>query len=1823
MSIPSTAFRKASAQSPARAAAALARAAATLAAAALLLVFTSAAASAADILAADKLTAPEALLPYLSWLADPQGEIGVRDLSAGAVQERFTPLYKGIPLKNKGPVWFRLVTVNSRRGDAGAVPAQDGIRLSMNLGQLPPGGARLFYSESPGPVSAPGVWHSETVDSREETLLPEAGLTPLSIYIRMEEMPGLWFSPMIGPQSAARAGLLPLDLLLPGITAAAAVACLLRLAADRALWALWAALYLVCVLGQSSLPLPSTDRGFVPMNLPALLAPGLTLMILPHVGRCMFRTDKASALKGGTLYFCSLLGAMTAMLPLVPGFSWLTRLFPLSPLLLAPALPFCLSSMAAKKPGALAFSGAVIMPVLGALLCLAALKYPDLHPAAARGGLWGLAVGGLGLALARVPRNVPGPGTGDEDKEGPAVPDTPGGLSAAFSVLSPQSQYEELPPLAVTHIGGAGDAEPAGTPRAGAGREDGQQGGDTSAGDKAGLLRTPGERPEKAHDISFFLPSGEDRSYLDLPSEVMNILEGPVPTDAAQPGSYPFNLHTLVRQVHDIVSPLAESKGLIFSWYMSPSLPVLLEGDSPRLRGALILLLQSAVQAADGGAVQLAVRRNPMTSFEGDLLFSISDNGSAQRTDAGFFLAWELASRTGGAFSVDYSATGGTRTAFNVRFKLLGAETALDPAVSALASPGGPESAAPPPRIGGARSLCILPAEMTGGARRHIARCLEGVPHTAVNAFDEEQLLRLAGEHEPDLVIFDADMPENVITRCLAGLRADEGAKGRKRAAVLVLTGHDMQAARLLEAGAGYVLGKPFTREAFLDAVVAAVPSAAPRLRASAEASAERPGMSAQPARGRVPGVSGAGPAGSPVVSGAGEDATWETFVPLHEVSAQHADADPDTAAGTPVAANGARPLPAAPDRSGQSHAETGADDDHAAKLPRPARLIPRGMTPDAPPFGEPATEAAPAAAPASAAGTVPASAPEPAPWSAAGPAPSSVPGSASAAGVKSEAASDEAEESEAKALPRPARLIPRGMAAEKPEGGSGPEVSSPAGPSASDEPDSALMPGQRLSRDPFLDPSVAFLRPTFTPPGRPPLREAVKLATGLEVSGAVSDAPEAPANAAGHAAVPPPPAGEVPAPSVTPPRPAGEVPAPPVTPAEDGNSTSRTAPVARETPGDTGGGRRIPSARQGRSGQSPGVPLRGREQSGGTVVGQAAQQAQAGPRTGVHLQVRAQPDAADPPTSSAGKGDDASGTARQVSGIAGEDRARAGGSAAELYRQQQADLGEDRARAGGSARAVHHAAERPGAVQVQLPPRHGIPHKGEADAGAAEKAAPKVPQPTGSPHGMQVSVHPSRNSAGGTSSPQPSPPPLSVRSAQGNSGQNAGASSTQSFQVRTAPAATTEVRSPQGESSRGRAARAEAGQATAGHAAAARVGTASVAVAQVGTAPAETGPVRVARTEAAPPEAGSLEAAHPKAGSPKAGSLEAGSLEAAPPEAGQFEAPRGEEQAPIENALSGMNGEVTPDAVGRAASDAAPMVMGLSPEDVVAPATAPAAAPYRRAETGKRGRHDEEHPIDPGAVRAPDRAEDGIQAGAGRGREEEKRTLPGSLIDFMLLDSAQEETDTGAANGTEKTGLPRPASGKSGRDAGGPAVAGSRKPPQAENNAAGQATREPGRPARPVSKADAARSKAIRAAAQPSAESPVALQPDPKAPITNLPVSLPVPLPGLDGEFLDPDALPLLPGLTGALADALQDAEKGRDEKRLALVQEAAARMASRAEHFGLNRLGRLARCLERAAEARDEEASVTILEDLRRAAQQYEKALTECFHSFAGVGG
>ncbi|MDL2291381.1 hypothetical protein LJC09_04690, partial [Desulfovibrio sp. OttesenSCG-928-F20] len=46
----------------------------------------------ARLLTADLVREPQSLLPYCSWLPDPEGAHSVESISSGSLQERFAPL---------------------------------------------------------------------------------------------------------------------------------------------------------------------------------------------------------------------------------------------------------------------------------------------------------------------------------------------------------------------------------------------------------------------------------------------------------------------------------------------------------------------------------------------------------------------------------------------------------------------------------------------------------------------------------------------------------------------------------------------------------------------------------------------------------------------------------------------------------------------------------------------------------------------------------------------------------------------------------------------------------------------------------------------------------------------------------------------------------------------------------------------------------------------------------------------------------------------------------------------------------------------------------------------------------------------------------------------------------------------------------------------------------------------------------------------------------------------------------------------------------------------------------------------------------------------------------------------------------------------------------------------------------------------------------------------------------------------------------------------------------------------------------------------------
>lgn len=116
------------------------------------------------------------------------------------------------------------------------------------------------------------------------------------------------------------------------------------------------------------------------------------------------------------------------------------------------------------------------------------------------------------------------------------------------------------------------------------------------------------------------------------------------------------------------------------------------------------------------------------------------------------------------------------------------------------------------------------------------------------------------------------------------------------------------------------------------------------------------------------------------------------------------------------------------------------------------------------------------------------------------------------------------------------------------------------------------------------------------------------------------------------------------------------------------------------------------------------------------------------------------------------------------------------------------------------------------------------------------------------------------------------------------------------------------------------------------------------------------------------------------------------------------------------------------------------------------------------------------------------------------------------------------------------------------------------------------------------------------------------AVDPDERAGRVNpAPARHPEP-PGLAND----DITPFIPGLLETLDAALDDARRGRADNSTFAVQEAAARIAGKAESFGLRVLERIARCVERAATADDMAAVRDLLPELEAAVERNRIALT-----------
>lgn len=652
------------------------------------------------------------LLPDLQYFIDVTGTMDVEEAAAPSNSQMFKALnVKELP-RVTGVMWLRFTLAPLPAGGRSQA-------MLLDMGPDVPADP-VLYEPAANQATDSVEWREILPSHRNVMLLPEPGADPITCYIRLDGLPGIWFSPMLrSPQDAASnwgslagtAALLALAVVM--------LLCLLRGLSERGQWRIWTALYVGVALAQGIFGMPAYGSGSITLNQSlAVLAPGLALMLLPHVGRHLMRTRGRSPLLDAQFILLSLPGAALALLPLLPGFSWSIRFLSLWPACTAIFTLSALGGAIMGLGGARRFLLGCLVPPLFVAAGIMGLDYGYAANLLASAPLWGTALSALLIAGTGLPRDAVQTEEANKAAKRESAAASKRNSAALDAALISSSlgagpndgpisldtplddpNLRLLPPSAVTgktaadfsalpvDISDNSDLEPVTAPA----RNQKKSASAVDPGMWENLLRPPLDRlmREGAALGHCSLPPAV-RQYaenmLGAAGELARIIDNPgKELDQTSVGEQrvAFNLQHLVREAHDAVTTAAENSGIGLAWYMPPLLGHMYEGQAKALRETLGLLLESAVRATTRGAVHLSVRRVPETADPGHLLFTVTDTGAGipprDRSSLALTRAWELAGSNSGYLNVECGPQG-TSIAFTLRLKPLENETGTEAA---------------------------------------------------------------------------------------------------------------------------------------------------------------------------------------------------------------------------------------------------------------------------------------------------------------------------------------------------------------------------------------------------------------------------------------------------------------------------------------------------------------------------------------------------------------------------------------------------------------------------------------------------------------------------------------------------------------------------------------------------------------------------------------------------------------------------------------------------------------------------------------------------------------------------------------------------------------------------------------------------------------------------------------------------------------------------------------------------------------------------------------------------------------------------------------
>ena len=610
------------------------------------------------------------ILPYLSAFLDTDGDRSVEEVAAPGMLSSFRPLHPRTLPRSSGVTWLRL-----------EIPAAGAGRpapLVLDLGQGVPAGA-VLYTPGIDPLSRQTTWQEDRANWRNLLCLPLPGETPQICYIRLDGQPPLWFAPTL--RSLDNLASAPESLLGPGVMLALAVVMLLALLrgiTERGQWRFWTALYVGAALTHAVLGGPDLGAGNItPADAVSAMAPGLALMFLAHLARHLMQTASHSRLLDIQYLLLSLPGAVLALLPLWPDFSWMGRYLPLWPMLALIFVPTTLGAWLMGVPGARRFLLGCLVAALGA--GLAVLDFGTLLPPFVQGTLplWGTALSALIIA------GMSAPGRETETAAaGPADPPAPDRSAQSQTITDPNLRLLDTEGNTLPLMTGL--SQPAPAPA-------------TVEADSASATAIRRLEQALALPLRELVEQNRQLEQCSLPHDVRSRVEGmgrrarqalrllhdpagdaaapaaPAPTDGARAATRAFDLRRMLQKTHEHCRALAEKSGIALGWHVPSDLEQRYEGPAGDLEETLRLLLEDAVRASKGGKVHFAVRHVPDSKHPGHLLFQVRDTGTGlppeQRSAPLLARIWELSSAHGGFLGVE-SGPRGTSVIFTLQLQL-------------------------------------------------------------------------------------------------------------------------------------------------------------------------------------------------------------------------------------------------------------------------------------------------------------------------------------------------------------------------------------------------------------------------------------------------------------------------------------------------------------------------------------------------------------------------------------------------------------------------------------------------------------------------------------------------------------------------------------------------------------------------------------------------------------------------------------------------------------------------------------------------------------------------------------------------------------------------------------------------------------------------------------------------------------------------------------------------------------------------------------------------------------------------------------------------